>query len=88
MGDANIPCPHKGLIELNEAFAVRYIACERGIGFDWSLAKVDGSGCGLGHPAGVTGSRLVVTLLCEMARRGVEMGWPRYAQAAAWGLSD
>jgi len=86
MGEGPIPATKKlfqkskyslsdvGLIELNEAFAPQYIACERGIGFDRNLANVNGSGCGLGHPVGATGSRLVVTLVYEMARRDVEIG--------------
>jgi len=62
------------LIELNEAFASYYIACEKELKLDRSRVNVNGSGISLGHPVGATGSRLVVTLLHEMIRRDVGQG--------------
>lgn len=62
------------LIEVNEAFAAQYIACEKLMGFKREIANVNGSGVGLGHPVGCTGVRLIVTLLHEMARRGNSLG--------------
>ena len=65
-----------GLIELHEAFAAQYLACE--IGLDLTkkreIVNVNGSGVSLGHPVGATGARLVVTLLHEMRRRNVQYG--------------
>jgi acetyl-CoA C-acetyltransferase len=99
MGEGPIPATKKlfekgkyslsdiGLIELNEAFAAQYIACERGIGFDRNIANVNGSGCGLGHPVGATGSRLVVTLIYEMARRNVELGMASLCAGGGMGTS-
>lgn len=63
-----------GLIELNEAFASQYIACERLLGLKREITNVNGSGIGLGHPVGCTGARLVVTLINEMKKRGVKKG--------------
>jgi acetyl-CoA C-acetyltransferase len=63
-----------GLVELNEAFAAQYIACERGLDLDRSKTNVNGSGIGLGHPIGCTGLRILVSLIHEMARRDVEAG--------------
>jgi acetyl-CoA C-acetyltransferase len=63
-----------GLVELNEAFAAQYIACERGLGFERSKTNVNGSGIGLGHPIGCTGLRILVSLIYEMARRNVDVG--------------
>jgi acetyl-CoA C-acetyltransferase len=62
------------LIELNEAFAAQYTACEMGLGLDRSITNVNGSGIGLGHPVGATGLRLVVSLIFEMARRNLDVG--------------
>jgi len=62
------------LVEVNEAFAAQYIACERGLGLDRSITNVNGSGIGLGHPVGATGLRIVVSLIYEMARRNLEVG--------------
>jgi acetyl-CoA C-acetyltransferase len=65
-----------GLIELHEAFAAQYLACEIGLGLAKrrGIVNVNGSGVSLGHPVGATGARLVVTLLHEMRRRNVQYG--------------
>jgi acetyl-CoA C-acetyltransferase len=62
------------LIELNEAFASQYLACEKLMGFDRNIANVNGGAIALGHPVGATGTRLLVTLLHEMKRRKVTLG--------------
>jgi acetyl-CoA C-acetyltransferase len=63
-----------GLIEINEAFASYYLACEKELKLDRSRVNVNGSGISLGHPVGATGSRLVVTLIHEMIRDNVNLG--------------
>ena len=63
-----------GLIEINEAFASYYLACEKELKLNRSRVNVNGSGISLGHPVGATGSRLVVTLLHEMIRSDVNLG--------------
>jgi acetyl-CoA C-acetyltransferase len=62
------------LIELNEAFAAQYIACERQLGLDRRITNINGSGIGLGHPVGATGARILVTLLHAMRRQGKSLG--------------
>jgi acetyl-CoA C-acetyltransferase len=62
------------LIELNEAFAAQYIACERELGLDRGITNINGSGIGLGHPVGATGARILVTLLHAMRRQGKSLG--------------
>jgi acetyl-CoA C-acetyltransferase len=62
------------LIELNEAFAAQYLGCEREIGLNREITNVNGSGCGLGHPVGATGCRIMVTLLHTMKKRGKTLG--------------
>lgn len=62
------------LFELNEAFAAQYLACEKALGLDRNITNVNGSGIALGHPVGATGCRIVVTLIHEMARRGLKRG--------------
>ncbi|MGB4270155.1 MAG: acetyl-CoA C-acyltransferase, partial [Spirochaetota bacterium] len=57
------------LIELNEAFAAQYLACEKGLGLDRSKVNVNGSGIALGHPVGCTGARIIVSLIYEMKKR-------------------
>ena len=62
------------LIELNEAFAAQYLACERLLELNREITNVNGSGIGLGHPVGATGLRLIVSLTREMKRRGNKYG--------------
>ncbi|MFH1437725.1 MAG: acetyl-CoA C-acetyltransferase [Pseudomonadota bacterium] len=62
------------LIELNEAFAAQYLACEKLLGLDRKITNVNGSGIALGHPVGATGARITVSLLYEMKRRGLKTG--------------
>ncbi len=62
------------LIEVNEAFAAQYLACEKLLELNRDIVNVNGSGVGLGHPVGSTGCRIVVTLLHEMARRNNKLG--------------
>lgn len=62
------------LFEINEAFAAQCVACQRELGIDPEKLNVNGSGISLGHPVGATGSRLVVTLMHELKRRGGKYG--------------
>jgi acetyl-CoA acyltransferase len=79
-----------GLIEINEAFAVQILASaelfeseefadEMGLDepvgeLDFDILNVNGGAIALGHPVGVSGNRLILTLLKEMNRRGVDNG--------------
>lgn len=63
-----------GLFEINEAFASQCIACQRELGIDPALLNVNGGGISLGHPVGATGSRIVISLMYEMKKRGVRYG--------------
>jgi acetyl-CoA C-acetyltransferase len=62
------------LIELNEAFASQYLGCERELDLNREITNVNGSGIGLGHPVGSTGSRIMVTLLYAMKHKGKTLG--------------
>jgi len=62
------------LIEINEAFAAYYLACEKELGLKRDRVNVKGSGISLGHPVGATGCRIVVTLIHEMMRQDVGLG--------------
>ena len=76
-----------GLIELNEAFAATYLAAEKEMGFDRSIANVNGSGIGLGHPVGCTGARIVVTLIHEMIKRQETIGLATLCGGGGLGMS-
>jgi acetyl-CoA C-acetyltransferase len=75
------------LIEVNEAFAAQYLACERVLGLDRSITNVNGSGIGLGHPVGCTGLRIVVSLMYEMARRNLAVGLATLCVGGGMGMA-
>jgi acetyl-CoA C-acetyltransferase len=62
------------LIEVNEAFAGQYLAVERELGLDRERTNVNGGAIALGHPLGASGTRLVLTVLNELGRRGKRYG--------------
>jgi acetyl-CoA acetyltransferase family protein len=62
------------LVEVNEAFAGQYLAVEKELGLDRSRTNVNGGAIALGHPLAATGTRLVLTVLHELHRRGAKLG--------------
>jgi 3-oxoadipyl-CoA thiolase len=62
------------LVELNEAFASQSLAVVRELGLDPSIVNVNGGAIAIGHPLGMSGARLVVSLLHELRRRGGRYG--------------
>ncbi len=62
------------LVEINEAFAGQYLAVEKELELDRDKVNVNGGAIALGHPLGATGTRLVLTLLLELHRRGGKYG--------------
>ncbi len=86
MGTGPIPASRKALekagwkasdldlIEANEAFAAQACAVNRELGFDPARVNVNGGAIALGHPIGASGTRILVTLLHEMAKRDAKRG--------------
>lgn len=62
------------LIEVNEAFAAQYLSVEKDLGLDRDRVNVNGGAIALGHPLGMTGTRLLLTLTLELRRRGLKRG--------------
>lgn len=62
------------LIEINEAFAAQYLACEKELKLDRNKVNVNGGSIALGHPLAATGVRLALTLSREMNLRNVRYG--------------
>jgi acetyl-CoA acetyltransferase family protein len=62
------------VVEVNEAFAGQYLAVERELDLDRDRTNVNGGAIALGHPLGMTGTRLLLTVLLELGRRGKRYG--------------
>jgi acetyl-CoA C-acetyltransferase len=74
LDDSGLKIEDFELIEVNEAFAAQYIGCERELGLDREITNVNGSGIGLGHPVGATGTRIIVSLIHAMKKREKTIG--------------
>ena len=75
------------LIELNEAFAAQYLACEKLLDLNREITNVNGSGVGLGHPVGCTGARISISLLHEMKRRNLRWGLASMCVGGGMGMA-
>ena len=71
---AGVEATELDLVELNEAFASQSLAVVRELGLDEERVNPNGGAIALGHPLGMSGARLVVTLLHELRRRGGRYG--------------
>jgi acetyl-CoA C-acetyltransferase len=71
---AGIAIADLDLFELNEAFAAVGIASTADLGIDPDKVNVNGGAIALGHPIGMSGNRLALTLLHELKRRGGGVG--------------
>jgi 3-oxoadipyl-CoA thiolase len=71
---AGVDVAELDLVELNEAFASQSLAVIRELGLDEEKVNVNGGAIAIGHPLGMSGARLVVTLLHELRRRGGRYG--------------
>jgi acetyl-CoA acetyltransferase family protein len=71
---AGIETADLDLVELNEAFASQSLYVIRELGLDPERVNVNGGAIAIGHPLGMSGARLVVTLLHELRRRGGRYG--------------
>jgi 3-oxoadipyl-CoA thiolase len=71
---AGVDAGELDLVELNEAFASQSLVVIRELGLDEQKVNVNGGAIAIGHPLGMSGARLVVTLLHELRRRGGRYG--------------
>ena len=74
VGRAGVAVGDVALFEINEAFAAVGIASMRDLGIDDDIVNVNGGAIALGHPIGMSGNRLALTLLHELRRRGGGLG--------------
>jgi acetyl-CoA acyltransferase len=74
LAQAKLEAKDIDLFELNEAFAAQTVYCIRELGLDLEKVNVNGGAIALGHPLGVSGTRLTITILRELRRRGGKRG--------------
>jgi acetyl-CoA C-acetyltransferase len=99
MGIGPVPATHKvmertglsltdmDLIEINEAFAAQVIACERELKFDRDRVNVNGGGISVGHPIGMSGARIILSLAYAMRARGLTLGLATLCISGGQGLA-
>jgi acetyl-CoA C-acetyltransferase len=75
------------LIEINEAFAAQVIACERELKFDRDRLNLQGGGISLGHPIGMSGARILLSLAYQMRERGAALGLATLCVSGGQGLA-
>lgn len=71
---AGLKLEEMDLIEINEAFAAQYLAVEKELGLNREIVNVHGGAIALGHPVGASGTRILLSLLYELRRRGKKYG--------------
>jgi acetyl-CoA acetyltransferase family protein len=74
LGRTGVDVADIDLVELNEAFASQSLVVIRELGLDRETVNVNGGAIAIGHPLGMSGARLVVSLLHELRRRGGRYG--------------
>jgi acetyl-CoA C-acetyltransferase len=74
-------------VELNEAFAAQVLACNQELAFDPVRLNPDGGAIALGHPIGATGTRILVTLLHGMEKRGGRRGIATLCVSGGMGIA-
>lgn len=79
--------PDIDLIEINEAFAAQVIACERELKFDRDRLNLLGGGISLGHPIGMSGARILLSLAYQMRERGAGLGLATLCISGGQGLA-
>ncbi len=84
---AGLKLDQMDLIEINEAFAVQYLACEKELGLDRSKVNVNGGAIALGHPFGATGTRLLLSLALELKRRNKRYGLASLCVGGGMGIA-
>lgn len=75
------------LVELNEAFAAQALAVARALEFDEKKLNVNGGAIALGHPLGMSGARIVTTLIHAMVDRGAETGMASMCVGGGQGMA-
>lgn len=72
--NANLRLGDLDLIEINEAFAAQYLACQKELGFSPEIGNVNGGAVALGHPLAASGARISLSLIYELHEQNKKYG--------------
>lgn len=75
------------LFEINEAFALQYLAVEKRLGLNRDIVNVNGGSIAVGHPFGATGARILTTLVHELRRRHKKYGCVSLCVGSGMGIA-
>jgi acetyl-CoA C-acetyltransferase len=75
------------VIEINEAFAAQVIACDRELRLDHEKLNVRGGAIALGHPIGMSGARILLSLAYEMRDKGHSLGLATLCVSGGQGMA-
>lgn len=75
------------LFEINEAFALQYLACEKALDLNREIVNVNGGSIAIGHPFGATGARILMTLVHELIRRQKKYGCVSLCVGSGMGIA-
>ncbi len=87
LGQTGLTLADFDLVELNEAFAPQVLAVLKDLPIPAERLNVNGGAIALGHPIGCTGTRILVTLVYEMVRRGVRRGLATLCVSGGLGMA-
>jgi acetyl-CoA C-acetyltransferase len=74
LGKLGWTLPEIDVVEVNEAFAAQVQAGDRELKFDWDRTNVNGGAIALGHPIGMTGARIIGTVVHQLQRQEARRG--------------
>ena len=74
-------------VEINEAFAAQVVACDKELKFDHDRLNVKGGAIAVGHPIGMSGARIVLSLAYEMREQGYSLGLATLCVSGGQGMS-
>jgi acetyl-CoA C-acetyltransferase len=75
------------LVEINEAFAAQVVPSARELGIDWDKLNVSGGAIALGHPFGMTGARIMSTLINNLIEHDKTIGMESMCVGGGQGMS-
>ena len=87
LGRANLTIDDIDLVEINEAFAAQVIPSAKHLGISWDKLNINGGGIALGHPFGMTGARIMTTLIHNLQETDKTFGMESMCVGGGQGMA-